>query len=80
MSADKQTLLWVEWLDSVSCGAVWTSTEDAPADNLGCSSIGWLIRENDDSITIASHRSPSQVGGDMTIPKIAITGRWEIVL
>lgn len=77
---DERPLLWIEWVDSVGSGVVWTLLEDAPmGDKMGVTSIGWLICETPESITIAAHfGAVGVVSGDMTIPKCAIKGRWEL--
>lgn len=54
--------------------------EFASTHDLRARSVGWLVDEDEESITIAAHDGDDQVTGDITIPKVAITGRWEIIL
>lgn len=70
-------IVYIEWTDSVSVGGnVWTSMESI--DNIQlhtCYSVGFLLKEDDKSITIAGHMGGTQVSGDLTIPKVSITKR-----
>ena len=44
-------------------------------------SVGWLLDEDDDGICLAATLGENgQATGHITIPKCAITGRWEIVV
>ena len=78
-SFEDAPLLWVEWVDSVHYNG-WTAMEELPIHDLNCRSVGWLIAEDEESITIIAHDGGKNAMGDMTIPKVAITGRWEITL
>lgn len=73
-------LLWIEWVDSASHGGVWTHKTDLETGSHKIRSVGWLVREDDDALTIVAHEGGDQYSGDMTIPKVAITAQWEIVL
>lgn len=75
-----ESLLWIEWQDSCSTGGFWVGREDAVTKDLSTTSIGWLVDETEDSITIGSHfgKAFALVAGHVTIPKCAITGRWEV--
>jgi hypothetical protein len=68
-------LVLVEWLDSRR-GEGWTRLEDLPADlqAVRCKSAGWIIAEDDSSVTLAGHLgdNPEQCCGDITIPSRAI--------
>lgn len=77
---ESETLLWIEWQDSCSTGGFWVGREGAVTKDLSISSIGWLIDETENSVTIGSHcgKAFDMVAGHVTIPKCAITGRWEI--
>ena len=81
-------LIEVDWSDSHSNNETWSPmsyVRGAVKDTGPCKSIGWLLAETDDMITIASHLSVAdfdkeivQVAGLMTIPKVAIRSRHEL--
>lgn len=78
-----RTLLLIHWVDSTSngqSGSPWISPEYAHCDVDPIESIGWFVEEGEKAITIAAHWSNHHVSGNMSIPKVAITGRWEITL
>ena len=79
---EKMPLLWVEWVDSWASSGPWTGKAglEEGCDEPVIRSVGWLIHEDDTWITIASHDGGHTLGGDRSIPKVAITGRWEITL
>lgn len=70
----------VEWTDSASIrGGHWHSYDDAESltpDN--CKSVGWILRETKEAITIVPHSALHSIGGEMCIPKVAITKRWTL--
>lgn len=81
----KWPLVEIEWADSGSHG-MWVDLSELTEDfGVECVSVGWLLSENDASITIASHLAldihgvADQASGDMTIPKVAITKRRVLV-
>ena len=81
MTDPRGPLIVVHWLDSMSHGSVWSDADAAGCHgSLLCESIGWLMREDDDTLTLASHygHGANCVSGDMTIPKVAIVDRWEV--
>ena len=64
-------LIEVDWLDSSGMNG-WT--HDKSEQNLRCKSIGYVLGETKQGITIASHFSfNGSVNSPMTIPKVAIT-------
>jgi len=70
--------IYIEWEDSSAmAGRVWQEREQVSEQELcRCSTIGFVINETKDSITIAgSMESNDYVSGDMTIPKSAIRKR-----
>ncbi len=73
-------LLLIHWVDSASTDSIWIEPEASMVPTLKCKSIGWLVGEDEESITIAAHWHRDEVGGNMTIPKVAITGQWEITI
>ena len=75
-------LLYLEWVDSSSAhaGNVWLNDDDSHVKNLRCKSIGFIIKEDKASITIAGHDAGTTVSGQMTIPKCAITKRRRVMV
>lgn len=72
----------IAWVDSASFGeGTWTDKNDlkdlTPA---ATQAIGFVVAESDDHITIASHVSDHEVGGEIAIPKCAIKKikRWKV--
>lgn len=68
--------LYLEWEDSCSLGGrVWHDQKADVGTSL-CKTAGFVIKEDNKSITIASHITPEgDMAGDITIPKRAITKR-----
>ncbi len=68
--------LYLEWEDSCSLtGRVWHDQE-ADVEASKCMTAGFVIKEDKQAITIASHITPQgDMAGDITIPKRAITKR-----
>ena len=70
-------LVYVQWMDS--CGlnnGVWKSRDDAEEmEPLVIDSVGYVLKETEEHITIASHVCEHQVSGEMSIPKSAIIGK-----
>jgi hypothetical protein len=76
-------LVLIEWVDSHE-GRGWRSVPEIEktAELLYCRSVGWLISEDKDCLTIASHLSGEKNEGiriygcgDMCIPKCSIKKR-----
>lgn len=63
---------YVKWFDSAAPkGWVWENEIDASV--VVVESVGWIINEDDESITLSSHRTNhGQSHSPMTIPKVAI--------
>lgn len=78
--SDKRVLVLVHWVDSSSCPGVWTAIEEINYELSYCESIGWIMFEDDELMTISSHQTANQVSGVMTIPKCAIEQIWEITM
>lgn len=76
-------LVWVDWLDSSGTSA-WRELksyqEFAKGHNLSCESVGWVIQESADRVTISSTRSKGtdEVNGNQIIPRCAIVEIVEI--
>jgi hypothetical protein len=75
----KLPVYYLEWVDSASCRG-WTEVERIDPSPKVCRSIGFLVMENKEVITIAGHFSdnPDLCNGDITIPKVAIIKRKKI--
>lgn len=75
-------LLYLEWVDSTSAhaGSVWLHDDESHVKNLLCKSVGFVVKEDKASITIAGHESVNHVSGQMTIPKCAITKRRRVMV
>ena len=74
-----KSLVYIEWVDSSvkHSGGSWIDVSKAHATDLTCRSVGFIVEEDDDSITIAGHVAfdVDCVSGNMTIPKVAIKKR-----
>jgi hypothetical protein len=68
----------IEWIDSCSLsGAFWHAHEDGEQLLLDhCKSVGWILKETKKEIILVPHTTEHSIGGEMCIPKIAITRRW----
>jgi hypothetical protein len=85
-STDRQRpdVVLIEWVDSCSSSG-WRRMSDIPAGWFcasRCETVGFLIDENDDSVTLALSRGVCETTSDftetMTIPKVAITRRRQL--
>jgi hypothetical protein len=80
-------LVYVEWVDSAAMTGTWNdlSTVRGKPQPFVCRSVGWVVSESRDYLQIAAHLAgepsaePHQAGGDMSIPKAAITRRRTLV-
>lgn len=71
----KRELVQVRWVDSCSPRG-WTSKDalkDYRPDTV--TSVGWIIEEGDNFLTIAGHEGRDCVDGVLSIPKSAVLGR-----
>ena len=67
-------LLYIRWIDStIHTGWKW-APDFEPPDSLVIESIGWVVHEDERSVSIAGHRGEdfNNVQGLMTIPRCAI--------
>ena len=73
----KDRMLYVEWDDSSSLSsAVWNKRKEATDYKVHrCRTIGFVIGEDDDTVTLAGSIDENWVSGDMKIPKSAIRKR-----
>lgn len=80
----KDTIItYLEWVDSSSfTSRVWTDKNHVVNEipDLTCISIGFMVKETKEFITIVGSTSPNEYAGIMTIPKCAITKRKNIKL
>jgi len=75
----KRKLLFVEWLDAASESEPgWKALESIDPNPVVCWSVGWLLHENTDAITIASSVNAEHFDGDVTIPKSWIRRQVEL--
>jgi hypothetical protein len=73
-------LTLLEWVDSLGCPQGWQLLEDTKAVFVRIQSVGWVIDETSEAITLAPHlgfigEEPNQAQGIMTIPKRCISSR-----
>lgn len=72
-------LIFVEWLDSCSSPNLWEFIEELePLPSRQIISVGFLIEETEEYITIASSISKTQVLGRLTIPKRSMEKQGKI--
>ncbi len=72
-------IILVEWRDSAFQPSVWEFIEDIePLVDVHCTSVGFLLEETDEYITIALAISKTQVLGRTTIPKGCIVS-WKVL-
>jgi len=76
--------VYIEWIDSSTTGAVWTTKGDLrEVINARVRTIGFVIHETDTNIVIChsiGDDEDEEVGGDISIPKVAIRKRRAIRL
>jgi hypothetical protein len=67
----------VRWLDSVSGSAAWVPLSQSVASirEMRHTTVGWLVRDKPDRITVCSSKQDvtDRVHGCITIPRAAIT-------
>jgi hypothetical protein len=70
------TICRIRWMDA-NCLSGWHNA-DAIAERglLLVQSVGWLVQESDDCLTLAMSHSPHRAGDLLTIPKVSIVYRW----
>jgi len=67
-------IVLIKWLDSKSGPSGWEYLEEIdPVEPAVCSSVGFLLEDNEDYKTIAPTVGIGQVLGRITIPKCSIT-------
>ena len=71
-------VLKVEWIDSAG-GSGWEVLEDYTSEAVHVTTYGFLIREDEETISVAQSYAPGtvkgreQINNDITIPKCAIS-------
>jgi len=83
-------LLWIAWVDSDRAGRNWTSIKEFTPAPTECISVGFLIHEDDDTITVSGNVGlglleregeegtlPISFVHGITIPKCSILKREE---
>ena len=65
-------IVFVTWIDS--CATSGWATKGTVASATMCHSIGWLMKKDSESITVAGHLSAKtrEYNGNMAIPRVAI--------
>ena len=77
---DKHPAVHIVWQDSHS-EQVWSAAKEIDDDITPVTSIGWLIKETEKTITISTSRTKEDVFADpLTIPKFAISKRRKLRL
>ena len=79
----KYRIEYIEWIDSFGCSSGWS--EIKPIETvLICVSVGFVVSENDKTISLANsvayetEDTKEQANGIMTIPKVSIISRKEL--
>lgn len=63
----------IEWIDSVGLNNIWSYNETVQDLNLDIiRSIGHVVYEDDQSITLAAHVGSYQLAGVLCIPRVSI--------
>ena len=84
MNKVEKNIIVIEWVDSVRAFD-WTLLEDVDEKSLDCISVGFLLKEMDNCVTIAQNYGikPEQVCNIITIPKCSIKNirkiDWELL-
>jgi hypothetical protein len=68
----------IEWVDSEGTNKYWVFNDELPKPKLKIHTVGYVIKERKNSITVASSYSSDCFGGVLTIPRIAIINRFEV--
>jgi len=76
----KYKLVLVKWVDSYGCTSQWNAIPDKDPVSHYCYSVGWIARENKETLVILPHISPENKAidseehgcGEMAIPMRAV--------
>lgn len=79
MPQPDRPLVYVEWIDSEMVEG-WQPVEDVSPEFESVHTIGWLVAENDQGVTIAAHldETGKRTCDVMRIPHVAILRRWAV--
>jgi hypothetical protein len=79
------TAEFVEWVDSCANTEAWISREDAEFTIKRCHSVGFVVDDSEDTLTLAGSygteadgATTDQIGMVITIPKVSITRRFRV--
>ncbi len=77
---DTRELVWIEWLDAVSTDE-WTAVEDVSSECHVIETVGWIVAETPETITLAPNhdRISDNVACYIAIPKAWIQDRKALV-
>ena len=70
-------LVKVNWIDSAQSPG-WIYKDDLKDFNMQIKSVGYLVKETDESITLVAHIGEDSLCSPLQIPKIAIKSQEEI--
>lgn len=70
-------LVYLEWVDSASPNTAWIPADHSVKPDR-IKTIGWVIEDNDEYITVSNQVGEQCMSGVVAIPKVAITHRREI--
>jgi len=83
--SDELKMVMIEWSDSASAKEdVWLAYRHLITDYSKIKSVGFIVHEADDRITIMGHLAdcgkdgPESAKGGITIPKCCITARYDL--
>lgn len=72
-------LVYVKWRDSHSTAeGTWHTKREIVTKAAAVETVGWVLKETKNSITLVSSVAPEEVAGDITIPKQNIIKRKRI--
>lgn len=82
----KNKLVCIKWLDSYGVESGWQPVDDYTADRLVITSLGKVVLDNKDLVSIAGNfaeetaNTAKQANGIMTIPKACIVAVYPVSL
>ncbi len=68
----------IEWMDSVATGG-WHSPIEPPRSPWPCRSIGWVLEDTDEYVTLVQTTTAEHWTDAMSIPQGAIQRQWTLV-
>lgn len=72
-------LLYLEWLDHCSGSYGWREPEDYDAETVLCKTVGWVMAETDEAITLAqSSEGGGKFSGEFIVVKSCIKRRVKL--